>query len=607
MAVDRIDAQIQSLISGAQLETAKQISETDGEEAARKAVERRRAAKKTLEKSQDQARSSVVHERVSQARRGDFGPDVQRGLSAWENASDLQGRLSDAQRRMFHDGLAKNPGQTAKAGEAMARMAGQPGFEKAVSNAAQLSTLQEGLIAQPQTERRMADVLRGRFMQSPKADAQAKNKWLAHNFKRAQKEKSTARADDLLGSLAKSGVDRLAQRSSTNMVVRKPDDTDAMDNLDTFAHSEEVLSLPKEARSRAVELLAKASGKKEVADGFELLIVDPRYGAQTAANQGRFFSTIGSGRPNDYREITDKTLEALRHEAFPKRSSQVKGFLRRMSAKLTQAGAAGVDVEELLERSRQADQPALPVFEDKAGLNEEQAVQAKARDMGQVVSFFNAVEKRFAQDERALSNAKYMEDLHALGDLASLPALNTDGLDADTMALIAEKTTKLQQRQADMRLTLRKKSRQLRTKRIKPATRRRRLAARRAMGRQPKYFVPGQRSNVAGSESVRHAVGADFSAQIASAVSGLGDSMSPRQVAQVAKNIANVVANEFVRQFQSKTSVAPPLEMSTAQPTTAPRTQGRTDGWGVQRTFERDLGYQTPVMKPNIVEQPPRH
>ena len=43
---------------------------------------------------------------------------------------------------------------------------------------------------------------------------------------------------------------------------------------------------------------------------------DPDVEAQTPVNEGRFFATVGTGRPSEMREITDDRLQALNSPEF---------------------------------------------------------------------------------------------------------------------------------------------------------------------------------------------------------------------------------------------------------------------------------------------------
>ena len=603
MAVERIDAQIQALISSAQLESQKQVGAEDGEEAARKASIKKRAAKKALEKSQTLSRSNRAKETFEQAKRGEFGPRVSESLNAWENAPHLQSRLSDVQKRMFHEATAKNPQQAAKAGEAMARMSEGPGFQKAMQSTAQMGTLQQGMVQNPAAEQPISKLLQGRFMQSNGADAKAKDTLLRHGFTRAKLGKPAGKADDFLGSLAGQGLDRNAQRAAANMVVRRPDDGDAMDNVDTFSRSETTSKLPQEARSKATELLARANGKQDVRDGFEKLIIDPKFGQQTAKNQGRFFATIGTGRASEFRMLTDKSLSALKSDKFPRRASQVKQFLGRMASKVSQGGADGVDVDDLLDRTRRAEVPRVPEFEI-----EDDNPDAKKRNTAAALSYFNQMERSIQRQHRSLSNAKYLEDIHAVGVLTTPPAISTEGLDPELASLIGEKQASLAKLSTAGQELLRKQSRKLRKSRINPAKRRKQLARNRAVGRQPQYFVPGGKvPTFQTSAAPTGAVGGGGSLEqsVAAAISQVLGSgpLTTQNAGRVAKSIGDKLGQEIARQLQVHLggSVAAAPVQQTPPPEVANAASGRTDAWGVPRTFEKDLGYRTPVVRPAAV------
>ena len=125
-----------------------------------------------------------------------------------------------------------------------------------------------------------------------------------------------------------------AQRAAMNMVQRNPTHGKAVSNVDAFVQNADISKMPSFARGKATELLAKANGKGEVRKGFQKLAGDRTFKAQTAQNKGRFFSTIGTGRPSEFRAITDKQLTALQSPGFPKRTGQVQKFLGKMSQQI---------------------------------------------------------------------------------------------------------------------------------------------------------------------------------------------------------------------------------------------------------------------------------
>ena len=57
-------------------------------------------------------------------------------------------------------------------------------------------------------------------------------------------------------------------------------------------------------------------------DGLEQLAGDKKFEEQTPVSKGRFFATVGSGRPSEMRNITDKQLQALNSPGFPVSEAQ---------------------------------------------------------------------------------------------------------------------------------------------------------------------------------------------------------------------------------------------------------------------------------------------
>ena len=63
----------------------------------------------------------------------------------------------------------------------------------------------------------------------------------------------------------------------------------------------------------------------------EAMPSDSDFEDQTAVNKGRFFATVGTGRPSEMREITDDQLQALNSPGFPVADQQVGQFLGEMA------------------------------------------------------------------------------------------------------------------------------------------------------------------------------------------------------------------------------------------------------------------------------------
>ena len=169
-----------------------------------------------------------------------------------------------------------------------------------------------------------------------------------------------------------------------------------------------------------------------------------------------------------------------------------------------------------------------------------------------------------------------------------------------------------------------------------PARRRAKTAAQRSVGRQPKYFSPA--SNRAASatqaflqatgtdarpqlastpqQSMRHAAqsqkqpgaGADIQSQVATALAQMGSGpMTADKAGQVAQTIASQVAAQVATQVAQQLMGGQAKGAGQSAPAQkAPAAQGQVDGWGIPRTFERDLGAASnrPV-KERVIQQEP--
>lgn len=297
-----------------------------------------------------------LQNKMRQIMGGEAGPEAANSLTNWENNRQLQGKLTEAQKNLFREAMAKAPRETSKAADALLRLTQQQGFGKAITKSQQMGTLQAGILQNPGAEREASAMLASRFMQSPKADARAKGQFLRFGLDRAKDGRKEAwdNTADMLGTLAKSGVGKLAQRAAMSMANRKLDDPKAMKNVDIFVDQPTIQSLPSFARTKATELLAKADGKEEVKQGLEKLSGESKFRAQTAENKGRFFSTIGTSRSTEYRPLTDKLLGSLQSANFPSRSAQVGKFLNKVSAQVRKGGAEGVDTYAALKSAKRS-------------------------------------------------------------------------------------------------------------------------------------------------------------------------------------------------------------------------------------------------------------
>ncbi len=626
MPVDRIDAQIQSLISGAAVETQKKVDQDDASEHARKTAEKKIAEKKELLKSSQSQREvyqrqSDVHGRMQQILGGAAGREAADALGRWQNNSQLQAKLTEAQKEMFREAMANNPGQASRSAQVLDRLSQQPGFGKAVSTAPQMATLQAGILQNPKAEKPVADLLQSRFMQSGKSDAQAKNDFLRFGLRMANQGQLDAikRAGDMLGTLTQAGVNKSGQRAALNLANRKDGDAKATANLDAFVQNPHVGKMPTFARSKATELLAKANGSGEVKEGFEQLAAEPKFKTQTAQNKGRFFSTIGTGRPSEFRELADKSLQALRSSNFPKRARQVSQFLGKMAGQVQKGGAKSVDPEALVKSAKLSALPTPPTLASAEGLDPEEGRRVRSENRAKVIQFFNQLQRSYEHSEKKLNAAKYLEDVNSLQNLREPVAIDVAALPPEERAFVDERQAGARETLERVRGLQRQRSRELRTKRMPPAKRRAMRAAQRLQGRQPKYFNPhtagGARTfqqQAAGAEGARpqplpatplrgqiQRGEAAIHAQVANAVAQLGQGpITPERATQVAQAIAQQVAQQVVAQVTEQLmggAAAPTVASPTApDPGTTRHQSGKVDGWGIQRSFERDLGAPRP-------------
>ena len=150
MAVEKIDVQIQGMISGAQQKAqagANQIDEAD--------VARRRAQKKIDEKKQALKSGSVHKEsfqrtnklqnKMRQVLGGRQGPESAEAAKAWGDNNKLQSKLSESAKSQMRELWSQNPAKATKASKAMNRLSQSPEFDT-VDTKKQGSMIQQTLI-----------------------------------------------------------------------------------------------------------------------------------------------------------------------------------------------------------------------------------------------------------------------------------------------------------------------------------------------------------------------------------------------------------------------------------------------------------------------------
>lgn len=494
MAVDAIDAQIQGLISKAKLESNQKASEHDeADHAAKRAREKlekkKTALKGSLVDREVFQRDKKVQARLAQVIGGQHGQEAADALRGFENNQKLQSKLTEAQRNQFREAMAKNPRSAAKSGEALNRLAQSETFSKSVRTSQQAGVIQEALIKNPANEANIGKMLGNRFMQSPKADNQARSSLLRFGTQKGAGV-GLDRTLDMMGSLAKHDIGRGAQRASMNMAHRRAANPESMETVDRFVQTPAVNRMPMPAKTKATELVAKADGSQDVADGLAELAADPKFKAQTAQNKGRIFATIGSGRPSEFRQLADKNLVALQSGQFPTRSAQVSRFLGQLSATVSRGNASDVDVDTLLKRAKRSPLPEAPQLASEEGLSEEEAQLVRRDNRAKVIQFYTKIARSYDGSEKQLKSAKYFEDINRMANLREPEDVDTSLLSPSDQALVRDRKAKLSERLGELRQVHRQRSRELRTKRMPMSKRRAQAAAARAKGAQPRYFNP---------------------------------------------------------------------------------------------------------------------
>ena len=665
MAIERVDVNIPSglpadvaaAVSQSHIDAQEKASTAEKDSSELKRAEQKIAIKRAaIQESglhrEEFRRNDDMQQKLQFVMAGGSGPDAANALSSWNNNNQLQSKLTEAQKNQFRETMTQNPPRATAAGNALNRLSQQPGFGRAVTTAPLMGTLQAGLLENAALERPAGELIESRFMQSPKADAQTKGQFMRFGLQQAAKSQleSIKRAGDMLGTLAQTNVPRGAQRAAMSMVQRVPGDATATSNLDSFAQHPEVRALPTFARGKATELLAKANGKSLVKDGFQQLATDPKFKVQTAQNKGRFFSTVGSGKPSEFRAITDQALVALRSSDFPNRASQVGRFLTKMSAKVQQGGASAVDVKTLVKDAKKSPLPTPPRLVSTEGLSDEDAAHVRSQNRGQVLHYFNQMQRLYETGEKQLRNAKYLEDVNSLKTLRDPPEVDTSALSAEELAIYNERRQSVSTKRTQVLKLQQQRSRELRNKRMPPAKRRAMMAERRTVGRQPRYYQPGRRTLSTNGALTQAATGTDgapppprsslmgrpmrsgatvvgrgapaptgdtgilgdTAAHVSAAVAQFGDGpITPERVTQVAHAIARQVAQQVAQQVTAQllsggtteTSglafSAPPPAPSAAP--SGPPSTGTPDGWGIPRVFDRDLGgTQRAVVRPAL-------
>ena len=636
MAVEGIDAQLQSLISGAKLNLQREIDDQDSA-----ADQARKNAEKKIIQKKERLKESVVHRetfqkqvqnkaKIQQILGGAHGAETAEALGDWQQNQQLQSKLTEAQKSLFYEAMANNPKRGAESARAMDRLSKEPGFEKAVRSSQTAGTLQKAVISDPSSAKDAARLLKNRFMSSSKADFQTQSRFLDFGLRHAKKGQMEVikKAGDMLGSTAQKGIGRGGQRAAMSMVQRNPNNVAGMENVDSFVNNPDVSKLPSFARTKATSLLAKADGKKDVQESFERLSGDKKFGLQTKQNKGRFFATIGSGRPSDYRAISDKLLTTLQRPDLPKRSGQVGKLLDRVGQQVQKRGAQGIDVDSALKSAKASPMPKLTLIPFSEDMDEEALAKARSQNRANVIQFANKLQRIYEQGEKKLRAAKYFEDVNALQNLRDPEGIDLSVLEPSERAFVEDRLAVAKEKLNSVRKLQRQKARELRTKRISPSKRRALAARRRVQGKQQRYFKPnvllhGPGSGPTATATFMAATGTDgkpslpmtpnvaqrnrpgtmggggaLDAQVAKALADAGQGpLTPATVGKVAQSIATQVAQQVAEQVTKQLlgagqgisePVVAEVEPSTGVPASSENV--RTDGWGVPRTLDKDLG-----------------
>ncbi len=647
MAVDGINnliqnASLKELVSQNKIEAQQQVNEQDVDEAARKKLVKKLAIKKTRIKGQNAQRETFQRtntndQKIQQIMGGSAGPEAAEGARAWQQNGDLQQKLTSAQKEMFREGLVKNPKKTGQAGKALDNLAKTPGFGKAVNNSQQMGSLQKAMMENPANQKMAAQILSKPAMQSNKTDGQVKKRFMEFGLKQNSKGQlnSVKKAGDLLGALNKGGIGRNGQRATMGMLERNPASSKSADNVDAFVKNPNVAKLPVGARSKGTELLAKANGKGDVKEGLENLAGDKKLQTQTAQNKGRFFATVGTGRPSEYRQISDSLLTSLQSENFPKRAGQVQKFLGKVSAQVQQKGAAGVNTQAAMKAAKSSPMPKLSLVPIGDDADPEQQARARSQNRANVMAYAQKLNRMYEKTENGLKSAKYLEDVNKLKNNRPPEDVDLSSLAPEERELAEGLINKAKDRYASIQTLQKKMARMLRSKRRRNG----KAGLRRTRSTQPKYFSPNATRGQKTSEAFLQATGTtgapqglaqtpqrgiqqqrmmqqgqntgagDIQAQVQAALAGLSGPItaeSAGQVAQViAQQVATQVASQVFAQLQTQSGLEVAQAPQAARKVAAPQ-KTAVDGWGIPRRLDRDLGgIQNTVVKAPVEDDTP--
>ena len=449
------------------------------------------------------------------------------------------------------------------------------------------------------------------------------------DFMRFGQQQSTApqlkvvkQTGDMLGSLNKAGVNSSAQQAALKMVQENPQNLKAMDNVDAFVQTPNVAKMPTFAKSKAVEVLATAKGDGEVKEGLEELSGNKKFQSQTPVNKGRFFATIGTGRPSEMRQITDQQLQALSNPGFPVSDQQVGQFLGKMANQVQSGGAKNIDNKKSLKEAKKSDLPKPPTMLSTEGLSEEEVLQVRSQNRARVIKYYNDVSRNYDNVEKKLKSAKYYEDVNRLQNMRMPKDVDVSQLSPEDAAFVLQKKASLEERHDGLLKEAKQKARELKHKRMPPAKRRAMQRSRRMQAQQPKYFDPSQ-NKISGKQAFGQAHVAQAGAPVvpstpmqqqrlnqiagqqgqandlASMVHTMGQGQLSQVEVQAIATAAQAAAEAAVQAAVQNLISGRGAEMGETAPMTTLQggaaaqesgQKGKVDGWGIPRSFERDLG-----------------
>ena len=639
---------LQSLLQNAQTNQAQQDQTQGADDKDREAVQAR-LIKQMLLKQQRQ-HDSLAHDHLhKQVRKAAIDKRLGPGVADWAGNEVLQKKLADRQKQIFMSQAtsAASAPKANEAGQALSELSRSKNFHQAVPTARAAGDLQATLLEKPERFKPLRQAMDSRFMGDKRSDGAARQGFLRFAARYGDSRGISVRlGGDMLGTLSGSQVPGFAQRAAIKMMERNPDNARGVSNVDAFAQSPDVRSLPSFARGQAVKVLATGDGTDGLRDGLGEIAGDANFRGMSRSDKAQVFATIGQGRASELRAITDQTLMALRTAGFPAQSAQVSRFLGGLSRQIRKGdgSAKEVDGKGLIRQAKKGNMPALPKLINSDDKDDEEAQQqARSHNRAALMRYYSQLGEHYASIETQIKNAKYFEDVNLLTGLREAKAPDTsalkvsDGVRAEfseqmsnlkgqldarelkrpdyvsrvkalqTQALgradlsvdektwVSSVTSDAQLAQTYLELAG-KKNRKLREvgKNLMPPAKRRRLAQeRRNVGAQPRYFRPdasadGQQVARMASLPVpqRQAPGlaGDEKAQIRQLISVLTQALrGDAPVAQALQQLGKNLGG-------SAGAKAAPQTPATAAAPAVKTIRGKEDAWGIPRTFERDLG-----------------